>query len=251
MADPSKPADAGESQSNTGEMWGTMATMSLSISFLVQMASGVIAMYYIQEVVHQHSDELAKHRKEHEAIAALTRREAEFVMIYNDVCCWRKLSQTLRATVLASTVCFLLSLFILQFMDQDCFRDFAISSRICDSFDDQGLEGNVLNLIKPMGVVAHIGFFIACGLHTFFLKWVGRTARQALAERKNKADAVPDATLAVLRRGVSGESSVSGHSHGSAGTQRRQVVGGTSPRMVPAVPEDSVAPTPADPRSQI
>eukprot|EP00427_Karlodinium_veneficum_P006539 CAMPEP_0169178254 /NCGR_PEP_ID=MMETSP1015-20121227/66961_1 /TAXON_ID=342587 /ORGANISM="Karlodinium micrum, Strain CCMP2283" /LENGTH=800 /DNA_ID=CAMNT_0009253127 /DNA_START=56 /DNA_END=2458 /DNA_ORIENTATION=+ len=65
-----------------GEIWDTLSTTALAGSFLVQLAGMVLALYFIQEVVHRDGEELAKPRKEHEAVAALTRREADYVQEY-------------------------------------------------------------------------------------------------------------------------------------------------------------------------
>jgi hypothetical protein len=187
MSNPGKTADRRLSGGTTtpapkkeGEIWDTLSTTALALSFLLQLAGMVLALYFIQEVVHKHGEDLAKPRKEHEAVAALTRQEADYVAEYNNALAWPTLIKSRKYLLLVSTICMLISTFMFVMMDEACFRSFAVSNKISDPFDQDGLEGNVLNIVLPPGWVATGAFFLASALHFAFLKWAGAEARKRL-----------------------------------------------------------------------
>jgi len=175
---------AGPDDPNTNEkksgIWDTLASTMVGISALGQLASGVTALYYIQEVVQSHGDELAMPRKEHEPVAALTKKEADFVRAYNEVTDWQHMHKERRPIVLFVTFLFLLSLFIFMFMDEACFRPFQVSGKISDPFEDQGLDNNAFNIVKWPGLLAHIVFFVGLIGHLLFLRWAKAQALTTL-----------------------------------------------------------------------
>jgi hypothetical protein len=170
-----------EPTSTEKEKWDTLSTTALAGSFLVQLAGMVLALYFIQEVVSRDGEELAKPRKEHEAVAALTRREADYVQEYNKTIAWPNLLKSRKYLILASNAMMLLSCFMFVMMDEACWRTFAVASKIGDPYDQDGLAGNALNIILPLGWLATGCFFCACLLHFAFLRWAGSEAKKALA----------------------------------------------------------------------
>jgi len=163
-----------------GEIWDTLSTTALAGSFLVQLAGMVLALYFIQEVVHRDGEELAKPRKEHEAVAALTRKEADYVQEYNKVIAWPNLLQSRKYLIASSTSLMLMSTFMFVMMDEACFRQFQVANKISDPFDKDGLAGNALNLIHPLGWFATGCFFFASLLHFAFLRWASSEAKKSL-----------------------------------------------------------------------
>jgi len=168
--------------SKGGEAWSTLSTTALALSFMMQLAGMILALYYIQEVVHRQGEELAKPRPEHEAVAALTRKEADYVQQYNEAIAWPTMLKSRKRLISASTGAMLLSTFMFVMMDEACFRPFAVSSKISDAYDQNGLNGSVLNLVMPMGWFANFCFFLASTLHIAFLKWAGKEAHKRLEE---------------------------------------------------------------------
>lgn len=165
------------------EKWGTLATTMLTASLGIQLVSAIAAVYFIQEVVHKHSEELAKPRKEHEAVAALTRKEAEFNATFNEVTDWKVLSNPLKILIVASMTSMLSCNFVFVFMDPICFRPFQLTSRICDDFADEGLQSNVLELVRPLGRLVMLVFVLAVIGHCVFVNRVTKIAKQTLANR--------------------------------------------------------------------
>lgn len=67
-------------------------------------------------------------------------------------------------------------------MDEICFRPFQVSSKISDPFDKEGLDGDIMNLVYPLGWFATFCFFFACSLHFAFLRWAKKEAEKRYAE---------------------------------------------------------------------
>merc|ERR1712072_1367768 len=117
-----------------GETWKTLSTTALALSFMLQLAGMILAMYYIQETVHRDGELLALPRPEHEAVAALTRKEADYVAEYNNVLHWSSLLKSRKRLIMTSTCLMLLSTFMFVMMDEACFRSFQVSSKISDPY---------------------------------------------------------------------------------------------------------------------
>jgi len=164
------------------ETWQSLSTFAAAIAVMGQLAVFVLAAYYTQEVVHRDGEELAKPRREHEAVAALTRKEADYVNEYNNVLNWTTLLTSRKRLILASTISMLMSCFIFVLMDEICFRPFQVSSKISDPFDKEGLDGDIMNLVYPLGWFATFCFFFACSLHFAFLRWAKKEAEKRYAE---------------------------------------------------------------------
>eukprot|EP00929_Paragymnodinium_shiwhaense_P078938 TRINITY_DN40972_c0_g1_i1.p1 TRINITY_DN40972_c0_g1~~TRINITY_DN40972_c0_g1_i1.p1 ORF type:complete len:1056 (+),score=222.94 TRINITY_DN40972_c0_g1_i1:154-3321(+) len=183
MTTPDPPAAAGAddvSKGSASSIWSTLYSFMLGISAMVQMASGVLALYFIQEYVHRYGDELAEHRPEHNPVAALTRAEAEYERALAHVSDMKVLPPGHRCLLLASSACMLCSLFFFMFMDEACFRPFEVNSRICDDFAENGLQCDVLNLVKGPGWLAMSVFFVACALHFSYTKVIAGSAKREL-----------------------------------------------------------------------
>jgi hypothetical protein len=175
----------------------TLTPVMIGVAFLSQLASAVIAVYYIQEVIYKDGKELAKPRKEHEPVALLTKAEAEFVQAYNDCLQWNKLTSSEKGPLLVATGALMFSNFCFVFMDEACFRPFKVTGKINDSFDKQGLDGNALNIIKLPGILAHILFIIATGMFISFLyRAKGMAQRQLIENRKILDKAIAQGTIA-------------------------------------------------------
>jgi len=166
---------------------GTFASTFMIIAGLGQLGSAVLAMYYMSETVQTHGDELAKPRKEHEPIEELTRQKEHYVRCYNDVTEWAVLDKSRKPILVASSVMMVLSVDVFILLDNYCFREFEVSSRIRCSFEDGGLRhpsephGSVLNLIYvPFGFLALLLFFTACVLHIAFLRWAQNESQAML-----------------------------------------------------------------------
>lgn len=166
------------------EIWPTLSTLALSLSFMCQLAGMVLALYYIQEVVQKDHEELARPRPEHAAVTALTRKESAYVEEYTEVTAWSTLAPSRRHLIITATAINLLSTFMFVMMDEACFLSFQVSSKISDPISEEGLDGNALNIVQPLGWFANGCFFLGCTLHFMFTRWASKTTAARLKKKE-------------------------------------------------------------------
>jgi len=164
-------------------VWDALANTALAVSALGQLASGVCAMYFIQDTITKHSDELSEHREEHQKVKELTQAEEAYNDCYGDVIDWKNLSRPWLALISTSAVMMIISFFLFLLFDEVCFREFKVNNSISDP---EGLDcsGNfgcaMVRIVRedpPIGWGALGLFAMACLLHFIFLRYVGRKAK--------------------------------------------------------------------------
>lgn len=171
-------------------VWNLAASASTIAAAVVNMASAGYAVYTITMTISQHGDELAKPRKEHEAVAALTAKEAASVECYQEVINWSNLYPLWKIFLVVITAGSYFSNVAFVVFAERCFRTFALSSKITDSYEDNGLRdpetGNAsaMNIIiAPYGYGALFIFFMSSFFHFIFLKYMARKTKKLLKSR--------------------------------------------------------------------
>jgi len=106
--------------------WSTLATTALAMSGMVQMLSGVLAIYFIQKVMSSSQEELQEPRPDHEAVLQLTLAEQDFNQSYAEALEWRALPKVGRVNILLSVLLMLMSLFMFVFLSELCFEPFQV-----------------------------------------------------------------------------------------------------------------------------
>lgn len=187
------PNEPGEEDTNASGTWETLASTMLGASMVLQLASGVLALYFTQEVVGRCQEELAQPRPEHEPVAELTRKEAALVACYAEVTGWCNLPTLSKICLCVSNAIMLLSLFIFMFMDESCFRDFQVNNDIDASYDDSGLDGKWWTIVRPPGYAALALFGMGCFFDFIFCKWASITTRGRMKQGFTVKDTVKDA----------------------------------------------------------
>jgi hypothetical protein len=187
---------AGPQESNSKDdtqtsIWDTLTPVMIGTSFIAQLAAAMIAVYHIQEEMQRHGPELSQPRKEHEAVAKLTKAETEYTAAYNEALDWNTLRTKKKVPLLLCTLGLLLSNFCFVFMDEACFLTFKLTDKIGDPHDKQGLNGNVLSIFKLPGIVAHVIFFICVLLHVTLLHQMKRTALKNMMQRRRLSEQGP------------------------------------------------------------
>mmetsp|Transcript_13507 Transcript_13507/g.30618 ORF Transcript_13507/g.30618 Transcript_13507/m.30618 type:complete len:117 (+) Transcript_13507:1-351(+) len=94
--------------------------------------------------------------------------------MYGRVIEWKSLSSDKRVLIAASTVFMILSGSIFMFMDEACFRPFQVNNSIGAGYDENGLNGQPLSIVKMPGWGAMALFALACVLHGLFLRIASR-----------------------------------------------------------------------------
>jgi len=170
-------------------LWGALANTMLIVSAIGQLTSGVLALYYIQEVVHSSGDELAVDRPEHAKVMQLTISERAYNQAYSEVTDWRRLPRIWKGVVLVSVTLMLLSCFTLTFMDTACFKPFEVQYKVSAPESENGLGASgfweaLQSIILVWGRLATAGFFTGAALHAAFLRYASRQARRHLARKQ-------------------------------------------------------------------
>lgn len=170
-------------------VWSLAANISTISAATVNMASMAYAIYTVSQTIAKHGDELAKPRPEHEAVAAMTKAEEGAVAAYKQVVNWSNLSKFLRVLLVITALGMYFSNVMFVVLAERCFRTFALSSKIDDSYEDTGLEGKASNIVLyPVGYGALAMFFFALVLHIFFSK-VMKCKTSAFLKKQKKQEA--------------------------------------------------------------
>jgi hypothetical protein len=166
--------------------WTMLANAFTAAAAVVNMGAMGYAVYTVSETIQNDGDELTLPRPEHAAVAELTKREQAAVEAYRETSSWKNLTTFWRTLLLLSTTGMLLSNVVFVSLAEMCFRPFAVSSSITDSYEKDGLRdeyGNasVFNIIiAPTGWIAICMFFIALILHIIFVKSMSARSAQRL-----------------------------------------------------------------------
>jgi len=165
--------------------WNLAANASIMSAVFVNAFSMGYAIYTIGRVIEKDGEELAKPRPEHAAVAELTRREAHAVAIYESVTRWSALSPLYKGMLATSSFLMIVTNAVFTLMAEACFRPFAVSSRIDDPYENDGLNGSALNIvIHPTGSIGLCLFLLGIILHIAFLKGKARHANKVMEKHK-------------------------------------------------------------------
>jgi len=196
---------AGAFMARTGSgdrsIWSVLAQFFMGLSVIGQTASMSMAVYETTRVVDKHEEELQQPREEHKAVAQLTAEEAHYYQVYTQVTAWNTgvMGLCRKAVISAAAVLIVLSGFIFVMMDEACFENFSVSSKIDDPIDENGLGGRVTNIVRPLGAFALLLFATAVFLHVLFVKDAERRARkQQQEEVKQGLTAAQDPQAQVI-----------------------------------------------------
>lgn len=170
-----KAGDGGPDES----MWGAISGTTLAVASLGQAAGMLIAVYFMTDVINEKSDQLSQPRPEHKPIEDMAKAEALYVATYAKVTEWNSVPWCWKKVLQAAASLNWFSQFILFFMDKACFRSFSLQSKIGDTEEDNGLDGNVMNLVKPPGQLACVIWLVACLLLKCYFSWATGATKKA------------------------------------------------------------------------
>jgi len=154
------------SSTDRGNLYAFLVPIAMAFSLLVNGAFSLTAIQRILRVIERDHEELAKPREEHRAVEELTRQEEAWQECYSRISAWEALSNLRRFVIVTAAILHIICPGIFVLLASSCFRRFSLgSSRIEDPFEQQGLEGNPLNIVLPTGWCALGLFGVACMLH--------------------------------------------------------------------------------------
>jgi len=161
-------------------LWETLSGIMLMGSALSQLFAVCLALYFLQDKAFRHYEYLAQPRPEHAKIIELTQSEAAYNDAYDRVTHWRRLPLWLKIMIQVAVSCMILQGMVLTLAGSLCFRPFGVNNKISDPWDKDGLNGDVMSFILPLGRLAMLLFISGCVLHVIFVKITGRMAERLL-----------------------------------------------------------------------
>jgi hypothetical protein len=149
-----------------GGVWVSAASMALALTALIQTLFLGFAAYYIEKIIQEHREELMtmpgdEDVKRFDDIANERARARKYVSEWRRLPCWLKL--TLGIGILAETA----SAYLFQLFGSRCFENFDITDSI-----ERNLDGNVLNIVKPLGWIGIGLFATGCVALIILGRWI-------------------------------------------------------------------------------
>eukprot|EP00931_Biecheleriopsis_adriatica_P056353 TRINITY_DN33395_c0_g1_i1.p1 TRINITY_DN33395_c0_g1~~TRINITY_DN33395_c0_g1_i1.p1 ORF type:complete len:847 (+),score=122.03 TRINITY_DN33395_c0_g1_i1:97-2637(+) len=159
-----------------------MGSGAMALSLATNGAFSLIAVQQTFQVINRDKQELAEPREEHKAVAELTAKEEAYRKAKARISAWLQLDSGSKGLIITAAALHLIAPFCFVMLSELCFRPFSLgTSEIDGTFEDEGLEGNPLNIIRaPVGWIATGLFFFAVLLHIVFAKIMGSRARTEL-----------------------------------------------------------------------
>eukprot|EP00928_Gymnodinium_smaydae_P021453 TRINITY_DN1836_c0_g2_i1.p1 TRINITY_DN1836_c0_g2~~TRINITY_DN1836_c0_g2_i1.p1 ORF type:complete len:792 (+),score=110.25 TRINITY_DN1836_c0_g2_i1:64-2439(+) len=166
-------------------LWSLISAASTGLAGCAQGAATLVFSYSIMKTIERDGENLAKFRTEHAKVAQLRFAEKAYVDKYAELCKWSALPLFQKVIILIS-VTFQLVVFFVVATDfameaRICFRPFAMTDKIGDGFEDNGLGGSVFNLVvMPVGWIIVGLFVVASLLHGLHLLQMNRAVRRRI-----------------------------------------------------------------------
>eukprot|EP00916_Digyalum_oweni_P016855 GHVL01027664.1.p1 GENE.GHVL01027664.1~~GHVL01027664.1.p1 ORF type:complete len:792 (+),score=116.07 GHVL01027664.1:53-2428(+) len=161
----------------TGESdeWKAISSVTLSLAALLQALSGALAFYYVQDVADKNYDELSAPRPEHAELDRRAQAVKAKARIVREKINWIATPLWLKILLILGVVIVNASCFLLQFTNDYCFTDYALT----DTIEDK-LDGNILNLVLTLGWVALAMSAFSLLILLIFSIWAHFKSKEAL-----------------------------------------------------------------------
>jgi hypothetical protein len=143
----------------------TLSAILAVLTALVQFGSMVVAAYYVGQVMNTRAADVDSIPIDEEVKAA-EEKDEEDNMVYKEVTKWPNVPFYLRVILFFSLIMMMGSCYLVQIFQSYCFADFELTSTIEDD-----LQGNWMNIVKPLGALSIVLFFLSCLLLIIFSVW--------------------------------------------------------------------------------
>lgn len=152
----------------------TVAAVSIGVTGVVQFGSMVFAALYLEKASVEHKEKIESMEYDQQVLegdeAAEERNKA-----YEDVTQWHTLPLWSKLVLYASLILMITCCYMVQILQDSCFAEYALTYSI-----EEDLDGNWLNLIKPLGYVAIVCFILSLCFLKVFTFYASRKATQLL-----------------------------------------------------------------------
>ncbi len=158
---------------------GTMTTVFLVITGIVQFGSMVIAAYYIERVIEEKKDELDAIPIDEE-VKALEEKNEQHNKAFEEVSLWQTIPFAAQFSLCVALTCMIISCYMVLFFSTYCYRDYELTNTI-----ETHLDGNWLTMIKPLGHVSHGLFVVSLFLFYGFRNWASVSSSSFVKKMEN------------------------------------------------------------------
>ena len=141
---------------------GTASTLTASLTAFVQFGSMFTAAFYLEQTADKRKQEVMAIEDDKE-VKEKNERDEQIQKCYANATQWSALSFQSKSILVGSLVCVTSCCYMVQFSSNECF----VKHTLTDSIGEN-LDGNLLNLIRPLGWAALALFGTSCTLlHVF------------------------------------------------------------------------------------
>eukprot|EP00927_Polykrikos_kofoidii_P061657 TRINITY_DN56492_c0_g1_i1.p1 TRINITY_DN56492_c0_g1~~TRINITY_DN56492_c0_g1_i1.p1 ORF type:complete len:857 (-),score=91.00 TRINITY_DN56492_c0_g1_i1:174-2723(-) len=171
----------------------SLQSLSPMIIMLVGVSQGgvmLLALVYIAKEVEMNNEQLVQPRPQHEKLVTLAALSTKEQARYKQCTEWSKLSVAQRVFLAMSVFLELVACWVWFSCGSRCFRTLNLNSKISQPYNLGGLNGSVVNVVKPLGLITFV-LALFGGLLFFFYS--------CLTSRKNRIhaqDETPSTTVA-------------------------------------------------------
>lgn len=176
---------------------GTVATMSAAVTAVVQFGSMVVAALYLERATVENKEKLESMEYDQQVLEGDEAVE-ERNKAYEDVTQWYTLPLWPKLVLYVSLILMITCCYTVQILQDSCFAEYALTYTI-----QKDLNGNWLNLVKPLGRVAILFFIISICLLKIFTFYATRKATQLM--RGSSISPEQQTTLPLTHPGSDGE----------------------------------------------
>ena len=192
-----------------GGVWEPLAALMLLLATLVQLAAGMVALYYIEQVKNNQSIVFEPNDEE---VDAVERREALAHRAYASATQLSNLPMMIKAVLFSGALVLITSVHMLVFFIDACFESFALTDDVSASLCLRCERAAV----KPLGWVAFAMLFYAVVCLVCFNWWAERHVASSLGA-VSIADAPSNVEDGLRPNGMATVSSGGGNSTAAAG----------------------------------
>uniref|UniRef100_A0A7S1QST6 Uncharacterized protein n=1 Tax=Alexandrium catenella TaxID=2925 RepID=A0A7S1QST6_ALECA len=141
-----------------------MAEVTLVVAGGLQLLVGMVAFYYVQDVLEHNYEELSQTRPEDMKLEELEAKADAIDRAFWRESAWELLPVWLKAVLVGGLLCIQASVALLS-MHESCFKKFGLMSSV-----ERDLGGNVLSIVQPYGWLAvGLAGTTALSLASFYL----------------------------------------------------------------------------------
>jgi len=137
-----------------------MAVSNITILLIcvLQNCSFLVALLLAASEATAYQADMRRSRAEHVSLHHQDKLEEDAARHYKTLTEWSLLSVTQRVMLVLAAVLECGAFWVSVVLTPLCFRDFSLARRISDTFEDGGLEGNILDILLPLGQAVMAAF---------------------------------------------------------------------------------------------